>query len=206
MSSSPTTPSMRGVASCGASNRWTSARCLPTWSVASFRNSSGRTNATATASISRATIRWTSSTPFASVPPGDTVLDPACGSGSFLVRAYYRKRHLDARRPHLDLIGELFRLRHCPVPGPPGDTKPGRPRNQRRSELSAHRPPQFLRHYPRAAFLPSSRQRLAGIAPSCCPILTPSSAIRPTSARKRWRKMTRRDSARLRRMPGPTCD
>ncbi len=40
--------------------------------------------------------------------PGDTVLDPACGSGSFLVRAYYRKRHLDARRPHLDLIGELF--------------------------------------------------------------------------------------------------
>ena len=40
--------------------------------------------------------------------PSDTVLDPACGSGSFLVRAYYRKRHLDARRPHLDLIGELF--------------------------------------------------------------------------------------------------
>jgi methylase of polypeptide subunit release factors len=39
---------------------------------------------------------------------GDTVLDPACGSGSFLVRAYYRKRNLDARRPHLDLIGELF--------------------------------------------------------------------------------------------------
>ncbi len=39
---------------------------------------------------------------------GDTVLDPACGSGSFLVRAYYRKRHLDARRSHLDLIGELF--------------------------------------------------------------------------------------------------
>jgi hypothetical protein len=39
---------------------------------------------------------------------GDTVLDPACGSGSFLVRAYYRKRHLDTRRPHRDLIGELF--------------------------------------------------------------------------------------------------
>jgi len=38
----------------------------------------------------------------------DTVLDPACGSGSFLVRAYYRKRHLDASRAHLDLIGELF--------------------------------------------------------------------------------------------------
>ncbi len=40
--------------------------------------------------------------------PSDTVLDPACGSGSFLVRAYYRKRHLGPRRPHLDLIGELF--------------------------------------------------------------------------------------------------
>jgi methylase of polypeptide subunit release factors len=39
---------------------------------------------------------------------GDTILDPACGSGSFLVRAYYRKRHLDEKRPHLDLIGELF--------------------------------------------------------------------------------------------------
>lgn len=38
----------------------------------------------------------------------DAVLDPACGSGSFLVRAYYRKRHLDPARPHLDLIGELF--------------------------------------------------------------------------------------------------
>ena len=31
--------------------------------------------------------------------PGDTVLDPACGSGSFLVRAYYRKRHLGAAAP-----------------------------------------------------------------------------------------------------------
>jgi methylase of polypeptide subunit release factors len=37
-----------------------------------------------------------------------TVLDPACGSGSFLVRAYYRKRHLDRQRPHVDLIAELF--------------------------------------------------------------------------------------------------
>ena len=38
----------------------------------------------------------------------DSVLDPACGSGSFLVRAYYRKRHLDQNRPHIDLISELF--------------------------------------------------------------------------------------------------
>ena len=38
----------------------------------------------------------------------DAILDPACGSGSFLVRAYYRKRCLDPSRKHLDLIRELF--------------------------------------------------------------------------------------------------
>jgi methylase of polypeptide subunit release factors len=38
----------------------------------------------------------------------DVILDPACGSGSFLVRAYYRKRHLDPSRAHLKLISELF--------------------------------------------------------------------------------------------------
>ena len=38
----------------------------------------------------------------------DVILDPACGSGSFLVRAYYRKHHLDPTRPHLKLIGDLF--------------------------------------------------------------------------------------------------
>ncbi len=75
----------------------------------------------------------------------DTVLDPACGSGSFLVRAYYRKRHLDARRPHLDLIGELFGCDIAALPGAPGHAEPGGPRNQRRSQLSAHRPPQLLR-------------------------------------------------------------
>jgi DNA modification methylase len=32
----------------------------------------------------------------------DTVLDPACGSGSFLVRAYYRKRYLDPSTEHAD--------------------------------------------------------------------------------------------------------
>ncbi len=46
----------------------------------------------------------------------DAILDPACGSGSFLVRAYYRKRHLDAHRPHLDLIGELFGCDISPYP------------------------------------------------------------------------------------------
>lgn len=38
----------------------------------------------------------------------DTVLDPACGSASFLVRAYYRKRFLDPRQSHQALIAELF--------------------------------------------------------------------------------------------------
>ena len=38
----------------------------------------------------------------------DAVLDPACGSGSFLVRAYYRKKHLEPDQGHLDLISNLF--------------------------------------------------------------------------------------------------
>jgi methylase of polypeptide subunit release factors len=37
-----------------------------------------------------------------------TVLDPACGSGSFLVRAYYRKKALQPGKPHLELLSELF--------------------------------------------------------------------------------------------------
>jgi type I restriction-modification system DNA methylase subunit len=36
------------------------------------------------------------------------ILDPACGSGSFLVRAYYRKRALDPRRTHVAMLGDLF--------------------------------------------------------------------------------------------------
>jgi len=36
------------------------------------------------------------------------VLDPACGSGSFLVRAYYRKRWLDPRKSHAEVLGQLF--------------------------------------------------------------------------------------------------
>ena len=37
-----------------------------------------------------------------------TVLDPACGSGSFLVRAYYRKRWLDPQKSHAEVLGQLF--------------------------------------------------------------------------------------------------
>jgi methylase of polypeptide subunit release factors len=38
----------------------------------------------------------------------DSVLDPACGSGSFLVRAYYRKRQLDPARDHAQQLADLF--------------------------------------------------------------------------------------------------
>lgn len=37
-----------------------------------------------------------------------SLLDPACGSGSFLVRAYYRKKWLRPGKPHIELLSELF--------------------------------------------------------------------------------------------------
>lgn len=37
-----------------------------------------------------------------------TVLDPSCGSGSFLVRAYYRKKAMNHKRDHAALLGDLF--------------------------------------------------------------------------------------------------
>ena len=45
--------------------------------------------------------------------PDDTVLDPACGGGTFLVRAYYRKRALagtsqDSPDSHEKLLNEIF--------------------------------------------------------------------------------------------------
>jgi methylase of polypeptide subunit release factors len=38
----------------------------------------------------------------------DTVLDPACGSGSFLVRAYHRKAFLNPSVAHQDRIAEIY--------------------------------------------------------------------------------------------------
>lgn len=38
----------------------------------------------------------------------DRVMDPGCGGGTFLVRAYARKRHLSARLDHLTLLRGLF--------------------------------------------------------------------------------------------------
>lgn len=39
---------------------------------------------------------------------GDTVMDPGCGGGTFLVRAYARKRHLSPRLEHLDLLRGIY--------------------------------------------------------------------------------------------------
>ena len=38
----------------------------------------------------------------------DVVFDPACGSGSFLVRAYHRKAHLNPGHSHQDRIAEIY--------------------------------------------------------------------------------------------------
>ncbi len=40
--------------------------------------------------------------------PDARVIDPACGSGSFLVRAYYRKKVLKPKKTHFELLSELF--------------------------------------------------------------------------------------------------
>ena len=38
----------------------------------------------------------------------ESVIDPACGGGTFLVRAYVRKRELAPGRPHEQILGELY--------------------------------------------------------------------------------------------------
>ena len=45
-----------------------------------------------------------------------TVLDPACGSGTFLVRAYYRKHQLDKRLSNQELISGLYGCDINPFP------------------------------------------------------------------------------------------
>ncbi len=45
-----------------------------------------------------------------------TVLDPACGSGTFLVRAYYRKYQLDKRLSNQELIAGLYGCDINPFP------------------------------------------------------------------------------------------
>lgn len=46
----------------------------------------------------------------------DTVLDPACGSGTFLVRAYYRKFQLDKRLSNQELLSGLYGCDINPFP------------------------------------------------------------------------------------------
>jgi len=40
--------------------------------------------------------------------PDSTILDPACGSGTFLVRAYYRLRYLNDTKTHSKLLRQLW--------------------------------------------------------------------------------------------------
>lgn len=47
---------------------------------------------------------------------GDTVLDPSCGSGSFLVRAYYRKYQLDKRLLNQELLEGIYGCDINPFP------------------------------------------------------------------------------------------
>jgi type I restriction-modification system DNA methylase subunit len=47
---------------------------------------------------------------------GDVVFDPACGSGTFLVRAYYRKSYLDRRLSNQELLEGLYGCDINPFP------------------------------------------------------------------------------------------
>jgi len=40
--------------------------------------------------------------------PSSIILDPGCGSGTFLVRAYYRLKYLDGKKTHTDLLNQLW--------------------------------------------------------------------------------------------------
>src|SRR5207237_1551877 len=46
----------------------------------------------------------------------NVTLDPACGSGSFLVRAYYRKCQLDSRLSHEEALEQLYGCDINPFP------------------------------------------------------------------------------------------
>lgn len=48
--------------------------------------------------------------------PSDVVLDPACGSGGFLVRAYYRKLQLDHALNHHEVLVQLYGCDINPFP------------------------------------------------------------------------------------------
>jgi N-6 DNA Methylase len=46
----------------------------------------------------------------------EAVIDPACGGGTFLVRAYARKRELAPGRPHEQMLAELYGVDISPLP------------------------------------------------------------------------------------------
>ena len=137
--------------------------------------------------------------------PSDTVLDPACGSGSFLVRGVLPQAAPGRPSPPLGLDRRVIRLRHRALPCAPGDAEPGRPRNQRRGQLPPHRAPQLLRL--RAADNRSARFPItpADNAPYCCP---PLDAVVGNPPYVRQEKVDKKDKARFGQIAatlGPAC-
>jgi hypothetical protein len=135
----------------------------------------------------------------------DAVLDPACGSGSFLVRAYYRKRHLDACRQHLDLIGELFGCDISPYPAHLAtlnlaareiNEEANYPRIDRFNFFDFAPPKPFCE-------LPADghERRPVPLPPLDAVVGNP-----PYVRQEKWTSPTRPASAGCAAMPGPACD
>ena len=97
------------------------------------------------------------------------------------------------------------RLRHLPLPRAPGDAEPGRPRNQRRGELPAHRPAKLLRLHARRTVLRAARRnrRAARRAAAGLGRSGREPTLRPP--REEWRSRTRPASGRCAATPGPAC-
>lgn len=129
------------------------------------------------------------------------LIDPACGSGSFLVRAYYRKRFLKPRKSHVELLSELF---GCDISLYPAhlatlnlaareiNEEANYPRIARRDFLHFKPDKEFCR-------LPSGRlRRLQSI---CRPSM-PQSQIPPMFVKKRSRRRTRNTPRESLSLPG----
>ena len=88
--------------------------------------------------------------------PDDRALDPACGGGTFLVRAYARKRVLsqsssDSAVSHQKLLSEIFGIDIGAFPAQLSTINLAVPPSQRRSELPARGQGQLLRRPARSA-------------------------------------------------------
>jgi hypothetical protein len=85
-----------------------------------------------------------------------TILDPACGSGSFLVRAYYRKRSLDRDRSHVELISELYGSDIAAYPAHLATLNLAA-REINDAKLSSHCSQRLFRPYPHRSLLQAAR-------------------------------------------------